>query len=86
MIVSVFQKKIMTVVQALVTVSLLVVVAVLLVEGFVYGGFDNDVKVTILDALSILIASIPIALPLVLQGKNRFCLCIYLQIPTHPLL
>ena len=67
MIVSVFQKKIMTVVQGLVSASLLVVVAVLLVEGFAYGGFEEDVKVTILDALSILIASIPIALPLVLQ-------------------
>lgn len=43
------------------------VVAVLLVEGFVYGGFETDIKETILDALSILIASIPIALPLVLQ-------------------
>ena len=67
MIVSVFQKKIMAVVQGLVSASLLVVVAVLLVEGFAYGGFEEDVKVTILDALSILIASIPIALPLVLQ-------------------
>jgi magnesium-transporting ATPase (P-type) len=67
MIVSVFQKKIMYVVKALVTSCLLMVVAVLLVEGFVYGGFETDIKETILDALSILIASIPIALPLVLQ-------------------
>lgn len=67
MIVSVFQKKIMFVVKALVTACLLIVVAVLLVEGFVYGGFETDIKITILDALSILIASIPIALPLVLQ-------------------
>ena len=67
MIVSVFQKKIMYVVKALVTSCLLMVVAVLLVEGFVYGGFETDIKETVLDALSILIASIPIALPLVLQ-------------------
>lgn len=67
MVVSVFQKKIMTVVQALVSMSLLIVVAVLLVSGFVYGEFENDVQKTILDSLSILIASIPIALPLVLQ-------------------
>lgn len=52
MIVSVFQRKIMTVVKALVTASLLMVVAVLLVEGFVYGGFESDIKKIILDALS----------------------------------
>ena len=67
MVVSVFQKKIMTVVQALVSMSLLIVVAVLLVIGFVYGEFENNAQKTILDSLSILIASIPIALPLVLQ-------------------
>eukprot|EP00571_Detonula_confervacea_P005456 CAMPEP_0172317086 /NCGR_PEP_ID=MMETSP1058-20130122/30522_1 /TAXON_ID=83371 /ORGANISM="Detonula confervacea, Strain CCMP 353" /LENGTH=960 /DNA_ID=CAMNT_0013031555 /DNA_START=203 /DNA_END=3085 /DNA_ORIENTATION=- len=68
-IVSVFQKKIMTVVQVLVSFSLILVVAVLLVEGFKYDGFkDSDsVQKTILDALSIMIASIPIALPLVIQ-------------------
>jgi H+-transporting ATPase len=42
-------------------------VAVLLVKGIVYDGFSSDVKNTILAALSILIASIPVALPLVLQ-------------------
>lgn len=66
-IVSVFQRKIMTVVQILVSFSLLMVVLVLLVEGTVYGGFATDLKKTILDSLSILIASIPIALPLVLN-------------------
>lgn len=66
-IVSVFQKKIMTVVQVLVSASLAFVIAVLLVKGFVYNGFENDVERTVLDALSIMIASIPIALPLVLQ-------------------
>ena len=38
-----------------------------LVAGLYYAGFENDVEQTILDALVILIASIPIALPLVLQ-------------------
>lgn len=66
-VVSVFQEKIMRVVQILVTVTLGIVVAVLLVQGRAYGGFDDDVQGTILDALSILIASIPVALPLVLQ-------------------
>lgn len=66
-IVSVFQKKIMTVVQVLVSISLLIVVAVLLVSGFYYNGFEDDVQGVILDSLAIMIASIPIALPLVLQ-------------------
>lgn len=53
-IVSVFQKKIMTVVQVLVTASLVLVIAVLLVEGLVYDGFANPTAVqkTILDAVS----------------------------------
>lgn len=66
-IVSVFHKKIMTVVQVLVSFSLVLVVAVLLVRGLKFNGFEDDVTATILESLSILIASIPIALPLVLQ-------------------
>jgi H+-transporting ATPase len=66
-VVSVFQEKIMSVVQILISSSFLIVAAVLLVEGIVYDGFDNNVKETILDALSIMIASIPVALPLVVQ-------------------
>lgn len=66
-VVSVFQVKIMQVVQILVSACLAIVLAVLLVEGLAYGGFKDDVRATIIDALAILIASIPIALPLVLQ-------------------
>lgn len=66
-IVSVFQQKIMTVVQILVSASLAIVISVLLVEGILYDGFNTDAKQVVLDALSIMIASIPIALPLVLQ-------------------
>lgn len=66
-VVSVFQQKIMTVVQILVSVSLVLVLAVLLVQGLSYDGFETDPKESILAALSILIASIPIALPLVLN-------------------
>jgi H+-transporting ATPase len=66
-VVSVFQEKILTVVKILVISSLAVVIAVLLVEGIAYNGFDDNVKQTVLDALSIMIASIPVALPLVLQ-------------------
>ncbi|KAL3925327.1 MAG: hypothetical protein SGILL_000484 [Bacillariaceae sp.] len=66
-VVSVFQQKIMSIIQGFVAVSVAFVVAVLLVKGFVYGGFHDDVNGTVLAGLSILIASIPIALPLVLQ-------------------
>lgn len=67
MVTSVFQEKLMTVVKILVLASLAVVIAVLLVEGIVYDGFSESVRSSILDALSIMIASIPVALPLVLQ-------------------
>jgi len=66
-VVSVFQKKIMLVVQILVSFSFALVIAVLLVQGLYYNKFQTDVSQAILDALVILIASIPIALPLVLQ-------------------
>ena len=66
-IVSVFQRKIMQIVQILVSFSLFLVISALIVEGTVYNGFSTDVKQTVLDALAILIASIPIALPLVLN-------------------
>jgi magnesium-transporting ATPase (P-type) len=37
------------------------------VVGINYDGFSKDSRLTVLDALSIMIASIPVALPLVLQ-------------------
>lgn len=66
-VVSVFQQKIMVVVQALVMFCIAFVVAVLLVQGIQNELFKTDTKQAILSALSILIASIPIALPLVVQ-------------------
>lgn len=66
-IVSVFQRKIMIVVQTLISVSLVIVLAVVLVEGIVYNGFRINTRAAILDALGILISAIPVALPLVLQ-------------------
>lgn len=69
-VVSVFQKKIMTVIQILVSASFAVVIAVLLVEGLAYNLFyegHNNIYKAILDAIAIMIASIPVALPLVLQ-------------------
>jgi H+-transporting ATPase len=64
---SVFYRKIMMVVQAVILVSLFLVIAVLLVDGLYYGGFESSSQETILNALSIMIAAIPVALPLVLQ-------------------
>jgi H+-transporting ATPase len=66
-VVSVFQQKTMRIVQIFVVFSLAFVIGVLLVLGISYDGFKEDVETTILAALSILIASIPVALPLVLQ-------------------
>lgn len=66
-VVSVFQQKIMRLIQIFVICSISLVIAVLLVFGISYKGFENDLQGTILAALSILIASIPVALPLVLQ-------------------
>jgi H+-transporting ATPase len=82
--ISVFEHKILTIVKIFVAASFSLVIGVLLVKGFVYGGFHPvpgsdgavlqpggympvSVQNTILAALAILIASIPIALPLVLQ-------------------
>ncbi len=53
-IVSVFQQKITTVVKILISTSLIVVLAVILVEGFVYDGFKNSKRDTILDGLGTL--------------------------------
>ena len=64
---SVFYQKIMFVVQAVILASLFIVIAVLLVLGLAYDGFTVAAKETVLSALSIMIAAIPIALPLVLQ-------------------
>ena len=64
---SVFQQKVMRVVQWLLVFCCLVIVVVFLVQGVAYDGFEENVKETILDALSIFIAAIPVALPLVLQ-------------------
>ena len=51
-VVSIFQKKIMLVVQVLVTSTLLLVIAVLLVDCFVYDGFKDSTMTTILGAVS----------------------------------
>lgn len=52
-IVSVFQEKIMKLVQIFVICSITLVIAVLLVTGIAYHGFQDDLQGTILAALSI---------------------------------
>jgi H+-transporting ATPase len=52
--VSVFQRKITKVVKILISTSLSVVLAVILVEGFVYNGFKTSKRDTILDGLGTL--------------------------------
>lgn len=64
---SVFQQKVMRVVQFLLLYCLIVVIIVFVVQGVVYDGFKENMKETILDSLSILISAIPVALPLVIQ-------------------
>lgn len=63
-VVSVFQRKIMMIVQYTISFSLVMVIAVLLVEGVARKQPWHD---AVLAALVILIAAIPIALPLVMQ-------------------
>lgn len=65
--VSVFEQKIMVVVNVLISIAVVDAVVIVLVQGLARDGFENNQKKTLLTALSILIAAIPIALPLVLQ-------------------
>jgi magnesium-transporting ATPase (P-type) len=59
-VVSVFQVGIMRLVQIFVICSIILVVAVLMVIGVAYQGFENDWQGIILAAFSILIVSIPV--------------------------
>lgn len=65
--VSIFEQRILQAVKFIILASIVDVVAVLLVQGFVLGQFKHDLNELILTCLSIIIASVPIALPLVLQ-------------------
>jgi len=66
-VVSVFQKKILKVVRITILVSFVFVLGVLFVLGFAYKKFETDWQAAVMGALSIMIAAIPIALPLVMQ-------------------
>ncbi|CAE7264577.1 patB [Symbiodinium natans] len=65
--VSVFEQRVMVVVNIIISIAVLDAICIVLVQGLIRGGFDVDFKGTLLTALSILIAAVPIALPLVLQ-------------------
>jgi len=65
--VSVFEQRVRVVVNIIIFLAVLDTIALILVQGFVRDGFKHDQKATLLTALSILIAAVPVALPLVLQ-------------------
>eukprot|EP00747_Dinoflagellata_sp_TGD_P090926 gnl/TRDRNA2_/TRDRNA2_164882_c1_seq1.p1 gnl/TRDRNA2_/TRDRNA2_164882_c1~~gnl/TRDRNA2_/TRDRNA2_164882_c1_seq1.p1 ORF type:complete len:979 (+),score=187.27 gnl/TRDRNA2_/TRDRNA2_164882_c1_seq1:173-2938(+) len=66
--VSVFEQKVMVVVNIIIFVAVLDAIAIVLVQGLARDGFAaGNRKQTLLIALSILIAAVPVALPLVLQ-------------------
>eukprot|EP00629_Pelagomonadales_sp_RCC1024_P000254 CAMPEP_0119262516 /NCGR_PEP_ID=MMETSP1329-20130426/2201_1 /TAXON_ID=114041 /ORGANISM="Genus nov. species nov., Strain RCC1024" /LENGTH=954 /DNA_ID=CAMNT_0007262165 /DNA_START=115 /DNA_END=2979 /DNA_ORIENTATION=+ len=65
--VSVFEKNVMKAVRVIVMLSILPVFAVLFVDGLKRHGFHDDWQDVVLVCLSIIIAAVPIALPLVLQ-------------------
>jgi H+-transporting ATPase len=66
--VSVFEQKVMVVVNIIIAIAVLDCIVLVIVQGLARDGFSSDNrKKTLLSALSILIAAVPVALPLVLQ-------------------
>lgn len=66
--VSVFEKNVMVVVNIIIFIAVLDTICLIIVQGLARDGFtQKERKNTMLGALSILIASVPIALPLVMQ-------------------
>ena len=64
---SVFEQKVLRVVQVIIIISVLDALVIILVQGFAREEFYSSYKNPLLAGLSILIASVPVALPLVLQ-------------------
>jgi len=62
--VSLFESKILVIVKCIIVISLLVAAAIFVVEREVHNQSTND---SLLAALSLVIASVPVALPLVIQ-------------------
>lgn len=65
--VSLFEQRVLFVVKIIILISLLDVLIIFLVQGFAREEFKDDVKELLLTCLSIIIAAVPVALPLVLQ-------------------
>lgn len=65
--VSVFEEKVLFAVKIIILLSLLDVLVIFLVQGVARNEFDTDFKEVLLTCLSIIIAAVPVALPLVLQ-------------------
>lgn len=65
--VSVFEEKVLFVVKIIILASLLDVLIIFFVQGIGREEFESNIKELILTCLSIIIAAVPVALPLVLQ-------------------
>ena len=66
--VSLFEMRILNVVKIIILISLIDVIIIFFIQGFARGEFAaGNVDQVLLTCLSIIIASVPIALPLVLQ-------------------
>ena len=63
---SVFETRVLLAVKIIICLSLADVLLIFLIQGFVRNEF-NDIKELLLTCLSIIIAAIPVALPLVMQ-------------------
>lgn len=66
---SLFETKILEIVKVVILFSLLIAIAILLIQGLLRKGFTNGqrTRTIISSVVSLLVASVPVALPLVLQ-------------------
>ena len=65
--VSVFEERVLYSVKVIILISLVDVFTIFLIQGFARNEFKNGFNDLLLTCLSIIIASVPVALPLVLQ-------------------
>jgi H+-transporting ATPase len=65
--VSVFEERVLFAVKIIIMISLFDVLVIFFVQGIGREEFEHDIKELLLTCLSIIIAAVPVALPLVLQ-------------------
>ncbi len=65
--ISVFEQRVLLAVKIIILLSLIDVLAIFLIQGLVQDEFDGGINDDLLTCLSIIIAAIPVALPIVLQ-------------------